>query len=125
MFAIFLKVFYNISVDDYNKKNIRNDKMNSQVCQNMMDGKNQEDVIRQRSNTSNDDKILRNSDVDQKKLQSKSQVQDVTNIMTTMNKKGSNTRNECDIWSMNSGNNILHNNVENYDRKFNILIIDI
>ena len=109
-------------MDDYNKKNIRNDKMSSQVCQNMMDGKNQEDVIRQEPNTSNDDKILRNSDVDQKKLQSNSQAQDVTKMMTNTNIKGSNTRNENDIWSMNSNNNIPHNIVENFNGNYQLRI---
>ena len=113
--------FY-ILVDDYNKKNIRNEKMNSQVCQNMMDGKNQEDVIRQEPNTSNDDKILRNSDVDQKKLQSNSQAQDVTKMMSNTNIKGSNTRNENDIWSMNSNNNIPHNIVENFNGNYKLRI---
>ena len=109
-------------MDDYNKKNIRNDKMSSQVCQNMMDGKNQEDVIRQEPNTSNDDKILRNSDVDQKKLQSNSQAQDVTKMMTNTNIKGSNTRNENGVWSMNSSSNIPHNIVENFNGNYELRI---
>ena len=109
-------------MDDYNKKNLRNDKMSSQVCQNMMDGKNQEDVIRQEPKTSNDDKILRNSDVDQKKLQSNSQAQDVTKMMSNTSIKGSNTRNENDIWSMNSNNNIPHNIVENFNGNYKLTI---
>ena len=98
--------------------------MNSQVCQNMMDGKNREDVIRQQSNASNDDKIHRNVDVDQKKHQTNSQAQDITKMMTTMSRNGSSdkTENDTSIWTVNSSNN-LHFDGENYERKYNFNVI--
>ena len=90
--------------------------MSSQVCQNMMDGKNQKDVIRQQSNI-RDDKIHRNLDVDQTKPHSN--TQDTTKIMTTINNNNSNNKTENGVsgWTLSSRNDTHHNDLENYNRK--------
>ena len=61
-------------MDDYNKKNCR--KINSQVCQKMMDGKNRENVIRQQSNSNNK---IHNFDMDKKISQANTPIREANN----------------------------------------------
>ena len=60
-----------IIVDDYNKRNLS--KMNSQVCQKMMDGKNQENIICQQPNSKN---TIQKFTVDQKISHCNTQVRE-------------------------------------------------
>ena len=108
-------IFVFIIVDDYNKKNCN--KTNSQVCQNMMDGKNHKDVKRHQMISNNNQDDTKNLDLNHKKSCTNNQGLDISNnnpvINGNMNDRLENKR----MWPI-LNHNVNGANQENYERKY-------
>ena len=108
-------IFIFIIVDDYNKKNCN--KTNSQVCQNMMDGKNHKDVKRHQMISNNNQDDTKNLDLNHKKSCTNNQGLDISNNAPVINGNMNDRLENKRMWPI-LNHNVNGANQENYERKY-------